>query len=383
MRPKAIFALAVAAGLPVCFADQTAAPPPSPTTIPSVQNSDSLSLRALPAVLDARERRQDWHEAAQQAASRIQDPALLSQFDARISGLAPQIARALIARPQEEALVTVAVYRDEQGRQAMVAVTFDGLSSQIGSDFLAGVVADAPASPQAEGIPKSLRLDSEATSYLLFFLGNRRLEAGDIPQTTLAKSILLLANRRQEQSSQGIASSTGAGTAPPPASVQPQPQYDQAAQQAGAYQPAVIPEFPEVNDGYYYPGMGVPIVILPETQIDTPQWRDQQRRREEQLERQYRATHPTAPAPQTPGAANVPPGVTHSVLPTPQSTPPPANNPKQSPAPGRSAPNPPAAGQQPSRPPAREPPPPPQQPPPPAHNAPGQPGGPPARGNGK
>src|ERR1700676_622262 len=63
--------------------------PPAGGTAPTTQGVSQLRLRSLPAVLDARERRRDWHEAAQQAASRIADQGLRSQFNQRLSGLVP------------------------------------------------------------------------------------------------------------------------------------------------------------------------------------------------------------------------------------------------------------------------------------------------------
>jgi len=43
-----------------------------------------VQFRALPAVLDARERRQDWHEAAQQAEAKIKNQPLRDQLTERL-----------------------------------------------------------------------------------------------------------------------------------------------------------------------------------------------------------------------------------------------------------------------------------------------------------
>ena len=193
-----ILALAVIAAVSPIYAIGQA----GPTTLPStatVAQTPGLTLRSLPAVLDARERHADWHVAADQAGSRIQDPTLKTQFNQRMSGIVPTVAKLLIGHPQDYALVTIGVYRnkDAPDKQAMVAVTLDGLESQVGANFFADVVAGLPQIPAGDGIPANLQLDTEATSYLVFFLGEKQLEAGDIPHTVFGKSIMLATNRRR------------------------------------------------------------------------------------------------------------------------------------------------------------------------------------------
>src|SRR5437667_91666 len=120
--------------------------------------------------------------------------------------------------------------------------------------------AGAPAPPQTEGTPTSLPRDTEASSYLIFFLDNRRLGAGDIPQSLMVKSILLAANRQQEKARAGQVSGTAA---PPPVQQPPIAEQAMDARQGSAYEPGIAPLYPDVNDGYYYPVIGVPIIILP------------------------------------------------------------------------------------------------------------------------
>jgi hypothetical protein len=316
MKPNLLLAAAITA-----VASQLSPAQNAPATLPSPTAAElgqagaatgALQLRTLPAVLDARERRQDWHQAAQQAAERIQDPALKEQLNRRLAGLVPIVAKALIAQPQEDALVTVAVYRDPRkpAKQAMVAVTFDGLGSQISQGFFADVIAGMPKLPEAEGIPKSLTLDTEATSYLVFFLGKNQILAGDIPHAVMGRSVVAMTNKQREADRNGA----GAVAVAPPNVVPPEPrrsltppQQDPQVGNGEAYGAGYYNNgaYPSVNDGYYYPTtVGVPIVILPGENSATPDELARQRARQMQLERHYQQN------------ANTPNG-NHSV--TPQS----------------------------------------------------------------
>ena len=319
MRVSMLTLAAITAITPLyAFGQATAAPTSaSAKALPStgaVAQTPGLSLRSLPAVLDARERRQDWHAAAEQAGSRIQDPGLKSQFNQRMAGLVPAVAKLLIAHPQDYALVTVGVYRgnDAPDRQAMLAVTFEGLDTQLGSSFFADVVSGLPQAPSGEGLPAGLKLDTEATSYLVFFLGEKQLEAGDIPHTTFGKSIMLATNRAQKDAdAQALATANvdrariasqeraQAGAAQRNGQQPTNTNTGSATNgyndgQAAGYVAQASPygngygyNYPLVNDGYYYPGIGVPIVILPGEAQTTPQIQQQQVEREKRLERDY------------------------------------------------------------------------------------------------
>src|SRR5579884_1909038 len=127
----------------------------------------SAILRLMPAVLDARNRHENWHDAAKAAADRIPLPALRQQFAHQLSALVPHVARELVRRPTEVAFVTAAVYHQQAGDDAkpvLVAVTFEGLSRSLRTDFLAAVAADFPDPPTANGLPAKLALDHDATS---------------------------------------------------------------------------------------------------------------------------------------------------------------------------------------------------------------------------
>src|SRR5689334_18497328 len=60
MHLKFIFVLAISTAFSWTIRGQNAPPAPAPAG----ESVSGLALRSLPAVLDARERRQDWHEAA-------------------------------------------------------------------------------------------------------------------------------------------------------------------------------------------------------------------------------------------------------------------------------------------------------------------------------
>jgi hypothetical protein len=300
MRTHCILATALSGVLASILPAQTA---PVPTQDPSLASHPeqavagappAIQLRSLQAVLDARERRQDWHAAAQQAADRVQTDVIKAQLTQRLSGVAPLVAKALVAHPQENALVEVNVFNDASGKQAMASVTFDGLGSDLGSDFLPGVLADVIKAPDAEGVPQGLTYDANASSFLVFFLGNKGLQAGDIPQPKMKQSIIAASNHQRDLAAHQDQVALERAKLQQDTAAAQQQATDQA-QQASAVQPQIIPEFPyqdySANDGYYYPGVGVPIVITGDGFANTPEWRARQRHREEGLERKFRQSH--------------------------------------------------------------------------------------------
>ena len=342
MRTRLLLGAAISAALASPLAAQTrAVPPADPQIAAAGANLDTIHLRSLQAVLDAREKRQDWHDAAQQAVTPLKVDALKEQLTQRLSGLAPRVAKELAAHPQDDALVSVDVFKEPgaEVKQAMVSVTFEGLGSDIGGDYFANVLAGQSKPPQAEGVPAGLVPDPAASTYLVFFLGNRGLQAGDIPQQQMRQSVIALINKQREAAAhQDQVADQREKAAEQQANLQQQAteQAQVAAnQQAANQQQTIIPEYPYgvggaangYNDGYYYPGTGVPIVITPNGYSNTPEWRKHERSREEALEKSHHnrtgATgtasvngHPV----QTPTeGANVPPGSTGSVNPPPGS----------------------------------------------------------------
>ena len=339
MRTQLLLAAAISAALasPV-FAQTTTPSAPDVSAAAAGGNLDAIRLRTLQAVLDAREKQQDWHEAAQQAEAPIREEAIKQQLVQRLSGLAPRVAKELVAHPRDDALVSVAVYKEagDGGKQAMIAVTFDGLGSQVDGEYFANVLAGQSKPPQVEGVPEGLVPDVESSSFLVFFLGKNGLDAGDIPQAKMRQSVVAAVNRQRELAAHQdqVAIEQQRAQAADQA-------RDQAAQQATARQQAnqqqpqqIIPEYPYgvggaapngYDDGYYYPGIGVPIVIIPNGFANTPQWRARERAREEKLEKAFRSRReanrtgsgndqPVQPPPEgtavTPGSegVNVPPG---------------------------------------------------------------------------
>ena len=258
-----------------------------PTTLPAARaaasDTNTVRLRALQPVLDARERRQEWHQAADAAVQRVEAAPLRKELTQRLAGLVPHIAKALTAQPHDDALATVAVYREPglEGKQAMVAVTFDGMGSNINPETFANILADLPKAPQAQGVSDKLVLDPQATSYMVFFLDRDGLKASDVPHDKMKQSVMLAINRQHEEAAKSqVAAQHQADTAAQ-ARVQQQSTDLSAAQQATASEsasgpyatggpayPYVIPEV--LNDGYVYPGVGVPIVILPSGTVAQP-----------------------------------------------------------------------------------------------------------------
>ena len=302
MKNQLLPAAAIFAVLACPLCAQTTLPA-ADATVSGNMNLDQIRLRSLQAVLDARERRQDWHDAAQQAESPIQDPVLKDQLTQRLSGLAPRVARELAAHPQDDAMLSVDVFRDPgaDGKQAMVSVTFEGLGANIGSEYFANVLAGQSKPPQAEGIPANLVPDPEASSYLVFFLGNRGLQAGAIPQPKMRQSVIAAINKQREAAAHQDQLAQQQKLQEQQANLRQQAN-DQAQlaanQQAANQQQQIIPQYPYgiggaapngYDDGYYYPGIGVPIVITPTGYANTPQWRAREKAREEALEKTYRS----------------------------------------------------------------------------------------------
>lgn len=332
MRTRLLLAAAVSAALAGSVCAQNAPSTPTPTPAATVgANLDTLHLRSLQAVLDAREKRQDWHDAAQQAAMPLQVPVLKDQLTQRLSGLAPRVAKELAAHPQDDALVSVDVFKEPggEGKQAMVSVTFEGLGTDISSDYFANVLAGQSKPPEAEGVPAGLVPDPEASSYLVFFMGNRGLQAGDIPQPKMRQSVIAAMNHQREAAAhQDQVAQEQLKAQQQQANLQQQAdaQAQLAANQQAANQPQqIIPEYPYgiggaapngYDDGYYYPGMGVPIVITPNGYANTPEWRAHEKVREEALEKTYRSRNEVnrtasgngQPVQPPPEGVNVPPG---------------------------------------------------------------------------
>lgn len=331
MRTRLLLAAAVSAALAASVCGQTTPPASTPPPAAAGANLDALHLRSLQAVLDAREKRQDWHDAAQQAEAPIQIPALKDQLTQRLSGLAPRVAKELAAHPQDDALVSVDVFKEPggDGKQAMVSVTFEGLGADLSGDYFANVLAGQSKPPEAEGVPAGLVPDPDASSYLVFFMGNRGLQAGDIPQPKMRQSVIAAMNHQREAAAhQDQVAQEQLKAQQQQANLQQQADEQAqlaANQQAANQQQQIIPEYPYgvggaapngYDDGYYYPGIGVPIVITPNGYANTREWRAREKKREEALEKTYRSRNEVnrtasgngQPVQPPPEGVNVPPG---------------------------------------------------------------------------
>lgn len=326
MRTRLLLAAAISAALASSVSAQTTPPAAAPPSAASTGgNLETLHLRSLQAVLDARERRQNWHDAAQQAETPIQDPALKDQLTRRLSGLAPRVAKELATHPQDDALVSVDVFRQPggDGKQAMVSVTFEGLGANLSSNYFANVLAGQSKPPEAEGVPAGLVPDPEASSYLVFFLGNRGLQAGDIPQPKMQQSVIAAINHQREAAAhQDQVAQEQIKARQQQANLQQQADEQAqlaANQQAANQQQQIIPEYPDgvgnaamsgFDDGYYYPGVGVPIVMTPNGYANTPQWRAHEKTREQALEKAYASRNGgnTQSSQSAAQGVNIPPG---------------------------------------------------------------------------
>src|SRR5690348_6751839 len=165
------------------------------------------------------------------------------------------------------------------------------MSRHIGESFFANVIAGHPREPESEGIPKNLTLDTEATSYLVFFLGRGELLAGDIPHSIMGRSVVAMINKQREAEQKGSGAVAAAANVPAQQPATP-PQGDvvngdvnTAIPPAGNYINASA--YPMANDGYNYPtGFGVPIVILPGDSSSADSLA-QQRQRQAAMDQRY------------------------------------------------------------------------------------------------
>lgn len=195
---------------------QAVAPPqagqPGPLAMDDVVGR--LPLRKLKAVQDARERLTDWQKAADQAMARVKEEPLKQSIQKQLAQLAPQLAHALLKRPGQSAMVTVAVYKERDGaKQALAAVAYEGLGDQINPSFLPRVLANFPQIPGANAEQAGkLELDVTGTSYLCFYLDHGDLKAGDITHAQLKKSLdLAIQQARRDENDATAAGGAGAG----------------------------------------------------------------------------------------------------------------------------------------------------------------------------
>ncbi len=170
-------------------------PASQPAALPPLPPADHSGIvpTTLPAVKQSVEHTQAWQKAIQGVMERIEDPQLRQQLSEGLGDLAPQIARGLIDHRGDTAFATVAVYRQagEGGKQAAVALAFEGFGGRLDATFYGRVLADMPRPPDAadNAAPRELVLDSSASCYLCFFLSANGLCAGAIPHETFKQEL--------------------------------------------------------------------------------------------------------------------------------------------------------------------------------------------------
>lgn len=179
-------------GAPVAV-DPAASQPAARPPLPSADRS-GIAPASLPAVKNCMEHPQAWQKAIQGLMDKIDDAQLRQQLSEGLGNLAPRIASGLIDHRGDSAYVTLAVYRQagEGGKQAAVALAFEGFGGRLDGTFYGRVLADMPRPPDTgdNSAPKGLLLDTSASCYLCFFISGDGLCAGPIPHETFKQELV-------------------------------------------------------------------------------------------------------------------------------------------------------------------------------------------------
>ena len=190
-------------------------------------DTTGIRVDALPAVAQAVKDAQPWQKTEDRVAAQIKDPDLRLQARQGLDALAPRITRALMDRKGEVALVTLAVYWEpgvagKPGKQAAVALAFEGFGGELNGTFLPRVLSDMPRPPDDPrgAVRPGLSLDTDASVYLCFTLGDDGLAAGLIPHAQMKRQIAEAVRARQA----GPGGAAPAPGAPAPQAQVPQPQ---------------------------------------------------------------------------------------------------------------------------------------------------------------
>lgn len=235
------------------------APPPQPRAdLP-------IPLLTLTAVQNVREKNTRWQEAAQLALNDVHNKALREQINQRLNAVAPQVAKDLLAKPDSQAIVTVAIYKNlKTNRQALAAVAYEGRSDALNPGFYSRVIADLPAAPRVSKTQEQLVLDELATCYLCFYLDHGNLDAGRIPHALMKQSVQKAAQTFLAKENEGQAQlATAHVPATPPPVVQQQPATSPPVEQAPSNNAPVYGNGYTgggLYDGYYGPGYWSPWV---------------------------------------------------------------------------------------------------------------------------
>lgn len=269
------------------------APPPQ-------QRADlPIPLLTLPAVQTIREKNTRWQEAAQLALNEVHNKALRDQINQRLNAVAPEVAKDLLTKPDSQAIVTVAIYKNPKtNRQALAAVAYEGRSDALNPSFYSRVIADLPAAPRVSKTQEPLALDELATCYLCFFLDHGNLDAGRIPHPLMKQSVQKAAQTFLAKENEGQAQlATAHIPATPPPVIPQQPATAPPAEQAPAYGAPVYGNgYPNdgLYNGYYGEGYWSPWVAYFPGEVTTPIIVNpmDQREREKRAREQQQANSP-------------------------------------------------------------------------------------------
>lgn len=284
----------------ICIACSVAIPAFGESAPPPQQRADlPIPLLTLTAVQNVREKNTRWQESAQLAFNDVHNKALREQINQRLNAVAPQVAKDLLAKPDSQAIVTVAIYKNPKtNRQALAAVAYEGRSDALNPGFYSRVIADLPAAPRVSKTQEPLVLDQLATCYLCFYLDHGNLDAGRIPHALMKQSVQKAAQTFLAKENEGEAQTATAHVpATPPPVVPQQPTTTPPIEQtptngAPVYGNGYTGD--SLYDGYYGPGYWSPWVAYFPGEVTTPIIVNpmDQREREKRAREQQQANSP-------------------------------------------------------------------------------------------
>ena len=283
----------------ICIACTVAIPAVGESAQPPQQRADlPIPLLTLPAVQNVREKNTRWQESAQLALNEVHNKSLHDQINQRLNAVAPEVAKDLLTKPDSQAIVTVAIYKNPKtNRQALAAVAYEGRSDALNPGFYSRVIADLPAAPRVSKTQEQLVLDELATCYLCFYLDHGNLDAGRIPHALRKQSVQKAAQTFRAKENEGQAQLATAHVPATPPVVPQQPATTPPVEQTptnGA--PVYGNGYPGdgLYNGYYGPGYWSPWVAYFPGEVTTPIIVNpmDQREREKRAREQQQANSP-------------------------------------------------------------------------------------------
>ena len=284
----------------ICLACTVASPAFGDTAPPPQPRADlPIPLLTLTAVQNVREKNTRWQESAQLALNEVHNKSLRDQINQRLNAVAPEVSKDLLTKPDSQAIVTVAIYKNPKtNRQALAAVAYEGRGDALNPGFYSRVIADLPAAPRVSKTQEPLVLDELATCYLCFFLDHGNLDAGRIPHALMKQSVQKAAQTFLAKENEGQAQLATAHVPASPPSVVPQQPATPPVEQAPTNGAPVYGNSYTGNglyDGYYGPGYWSPWVAYYPGEVTTPIIVNplDQREREKRAREQQQANSPT------------------------------------------------------------------------------------------